>query len=757
MLSGEAKKLGFPNMDRRMMELGQKKKAGGTCEWLFETSEFASWMAQDLSAKRYPLLILEGKAGSGKSMVMHRLVEHAQIQDAERKDIQLSYFFDAKHGTLMQNSSQGLYRSLLAQLLEKSPPFPRTFDLVHQWSQSKDALDDPVILKDRLLSLLSFLDRKTVCIYIDALDECDGQSVGDIFDFLNDLNGNEGEDVPRAKLRVCLSTRRKADFGAAFSPTHVIKVDGKNQHDIISYLEENLPQMEDSGFRTELIRILFTRSSNMFQWVYLVVTRIRTGWHKGYKPEEIMKEVETLPPELWSLYKSLLEKLDMPRRKEAVALLQLVQVAVRPLKIDEVRSALEYALDADDESDRSNDTSSSLSESRLLALCPGLIETQVRRFIKPTDLSVLVWPEPEPEYVEETFIHFTHSSVRDFLKDTEWEEINASDKMNANLRKQLDMAKLCMEVVDIRDEAASFLGYATQFWTLHAREGDNAIDETFEPPDFVTKCSLMESGSIVDQFVNSVRKNSKVNKSVNPQDIPNIRFLGRGENIFVLLAYEGCVRLLRRHVQECSHRDQCCENPAVVKQALCLAAQRGFTGIIKVIQDLLAQQSVHIDINKIDHAMSKTPLYTACLFGQADVVPLLLAMGCEIIDKTNEQPCHPLHIAVDFGDSKIVKLLVEHARKHGRVENMLTCEDQHGHTVIHRAADSQRWSVIKQLLDHLNSRDEIGRVVGKKSKRGLSAYDLAIAEDSRGIFKRGKLEKRVKDSVIRTLKGGSHP
>jgi hypothetical protein len=554
---------------------------------------------------------------------------------------------------------------------------------------------------------------------------------------------------------VCVSARRQQPLDHILRPTNVVRVDRRNGDDIKLYLQENLDHIESPVFRAKLTRVLASRSSNMFQWVCLVVKRIKQVRGLGYSEEEIMRLVDALPEELNPLYESLLRDVDPHRRQEAYELLELVLVALRPLHIDEVRSALEYTGRVDGCPNTTIKLSPSEFESRLNTLCPGLVETRTRLVEAKTDPCVRKCecdPElPLNELREETIVQFIHPSVGEFLSKRVAGEVRANGSPETTANIHLKVAKVCMQVVHEEVTDSPFFEYAAQFWTAHARKADCAVDGSFEPPEFVTRCSLLRSGNIVRQFVACVRRSGRSNQAVSAEDTVAWRPLMGEECILVLLAYEGCSRLLQRHMEECLQTDECCENPGVVKQALCLAARQGRLEAVRVIRDFLARRPLDIQINEADPVTGETPLSLACMHNRIELVPVLLDMGCSLLGTADcRGPSQPLRFAVRDGNPALIKTILHHASKKRILEDVLASQDFDGCTVIHRAAEAGSSPVLKQLLGALR-RDELRRVVGKKSKRGETALDVASRRLEQGTSKRRKMERTILEVVLKAL------
>jgi Cdc6-like AAA superfamily ATPase len=82
-----------------------------------ETAEFQQWC--DRPPHSDPNIFwLKGKPGAGKSTIMKTVVKH--LEEREQEGIVLSFFFNAR-GQPLEQSVEGLYRTMLYQLFDRVP------------------------------------------------------------------------------------------------------------------------------------------------------------------------------------------------------------------------------------------------------------------------------------------------------------------------------------------------------------------------------------------------------------------------------------------------------------------------------------------------------------------------------------------------------------------------------------------------------------------------------------------------------------
>ncbi|GAB7323529.1 hypothetical protein MBLNU13_g07038t1 [Cladosporium sp. NU13] len=111
--------LRFDDMNLRLHTM--RAAYDGTCEWLFKSKEYMTWRDPSQSDIHKGFLWIRGKPGSGKSTLMKAAYDHGV--ETFKEDVVMSYFFSTG-GKRLHGSAEGMYRSLLCQLLEDHPHTP---------------------------------------------------------------------------------------------------------------------------------------------------------------------------------------------------------------------------------------------------------------------------------------------------------------------------------------------------------------------------------------------------------------------------------------------------------------------------------------------------------------------------------------------------------------------------------------------------------------------------------------------------------
>jgi hypothetical protein len=287
----------FEHMDSRFMDV--RPNLVGTCEWLLNTPEYKKWQDRSLRAVHHGLLWIKGNAGSGKSTLMKFVSDLAEARHVEA-EYNLIFFFNAR-GTSTETSSNGLFRSMLHQLLEK---IPHLLDLLDErrlkiaerrgWS--------PVLLRDVFRDAITHLEQDRVTCYIDAMDECSHEEVEDVVWFLEDLVDFA---VGQAKqFYICLSSRHYPNLEISHSVELVLQHQQGHADDIRRYIRKRLA-VSNEDLKTHLTKVLETKASGVFLWIVLVVELLNRDSRRGYA-HEILKRLDQIPAKLSDLFEELL-------------------------------------------------------------------------------------------------------------------------------------------------------------------------------------------------------------------------------------------------------------------------------------------------------------------------------------------------------------------------------------------------------------------------------------------------------------------
>ncbi|PNP50068.1 hypothetical protein FNYG_15983 [Fusarium nygamai] len=117
--------LEFDQIDSRKTTI--KTAYSKTCSWFLKHHDYLEWLDSGKQSQHHGLLWIRGKPGAGKSIIMKFIYTKMKRTDAPARALTISFFFNARGGSL-EKSVSGMYRSLLLQLLEGFPDLQLVLD-----------------------------------------------------------------------------------------------------------------------------------------------------------------------------------------------------------------------------------------------------------------------------------------------------------------------------------------------------------------------------------------------------------------------------------------------------------------------------------------------------------------------------------------------------------------------------------------------------------------------------------------------------
>ncbi|KAJ0415319.1 hypothetical protein BJY00DRAFT_266622 [Aspergillus carlsbadensis] len=283
---------------------------------------------------------ISGKAGSGKSTLMKILSNHTKTKEqltawADDKTLTFARFYFWKAGDSLQQSLQGLYRSLLFEVLRQYPELiPRVFP--SQWEQlqastgtslADKSLFRPGHIKEAVTRLVQHKEfpRHRFCFFIDGLDEYDGDAVDHTM-----LATSLRDWASENDVKICVSSRPHLEFHDVFlnSPDRRMHLHELTKHDIYLYsrhmIEKATGSDDISDDYQSLIDMVVRKSDGVFLWAWLVVRTLMSGILRRDPIGTLLDSLEATPKRLHDLYVQLLDSLQPHDQKRGAEMLVLV-------------------------------------------------------------------------------------------------------------------------------------------------------------------------------------------------------------------------------------------------------------------------------------------------------------------------------------------------------------------------------------------------------------------------------------------------
>jgi ankyrin repeat protein len=321
--------LEFDAMDSRLVTISPAHIE--TCQWVVDAPEYVRWCDDHYLPNHHGVLWIKGKPGSGKSTLMKYALGVAHSRNSG--DTILSFFFNAR-GQSLETSAEGMYRSLLHQLLSKLPQIYSSKIHVKQRFWTVELL--AAMFQTSVAKLRP--DKRIIC-YIDALDECTQDEVRDVVKNFEDL---VDDAVPRGKhVSICLSSRHYPHI--TMDKFEALMLDNIAGHlaDISKFVKRSIGRLSlQRSVRSQIETNLRERSSGIFLWVVLVTKILRENRDGGATNAELLDSLKAVPDKLEHLFASILEKPD----KATITSLQWVLYSQAPLSPTELYFAIKTSI-----------------------------------------------------------------------------------------------------------------------------------------------------------------------------------------------------------------------------------------------------------------------------------------------------------------------------------------------------------------------------------------------------------------------------
>ena len=317
-----------------------------TGNWLLESQNFHDWVQRTRLHEHRGFFWIQGNPGSGKSTLMKRIYSRVEGSPHGPLSVLAAFFFNAR-GSKLEKSPTGLFRTLLHKLCQQISALR---DLVVKTYLEKCRLMKPgwqwqlSELKELLANVVtcSVLGKRSLTLFVDALDECDLAATQSVIQFFENLTNSSIS--AGSNFNICLSSRYWPMF--KIRNCFVARVELENESDINRYIEEHLDllQVYEDGFEVlDLLRNkIRRRSKGTFLWVVLVIRDLLNASLAGATLGELHSIVQNVPQELGEIYQRQLQSTKYEDRGRMLRLLQSVFYAQESLSVRELRYALAF-------------------------------------------------------------------------------------------------------------------------------------------------------------------------------------------------------------------------------------------------------------------------------------------------------------------------------------------------------------------------------------------------------------------------------
>lgn len=315
--------LRYPHMGERYLRVAKAHEK--TFRWIFNDprpqdrpwSSFANWLRSGKG-----IYWICGKAGSGKSTLMRFLYDNALTRETLSHwsgifRLNLAGFFFWNSGTAEQKSQMGLLRSLLHEILSRQPELI-PFVLPDQW---RDEFVTPsayfqdfhwnVETMVPAFERLAEQENIRICLFIDGLDEYEGDPDGGFADMIDLL----GKISTSGNIKLCVSSRPWLVWEDAFESAPKLRLQDLTFEDIDKYVTDKLKmharmkQLAASKAKEadELVQELVQKACGVFIWVKLVVNSLLDGLTNRDRISDLRIRLRALPSGIEELYSHMFQ------------------------------------------------------------------------------------------------------------------------------------------------------------------------------------------------------------------------------------------------------------------------------------------------------------------------------------------------------------------------------------------------------------------------------------------------------------------
>lgn len=322
------------------VDVAQKLRHEGTCEWVLSMPELNRWLGT-AAPSEHSFLWVYAIPGAGKTVLTAFLIE-SRTTIFPAAPLLIYFFFKSTDPD--KNTPTAAARSLVYQLYRHL--LSSNADVVSVLTEAINKSGQTNSKSFRSLwNLLAKLVTHVpqLVIILDAVDEC-----------------NDASDLLRCLLQVshelpvkvmCTSRREKnqlQELETAPSFEMSLKEVSEDIRVFIEYKVSKSPKLSHPLVKSSVIQALQNHNRGMFLWVALMIKELKSklSFH------EITKSLESIPDGLSEVYERILIRLQSSLRSSArdfcCRLLKWIVCATRPLKLQEIREALQIDYAASD-------------------------------------------------------------------------------------------------------------------------------------------------------------------------------------------------------------------------------------------------------------------------------------------------------------------------------------------------------------------------------------------------------------------------
>ena len=327
-----------------------------TFGWIAKHDGYQKWLKQ-----RKGFFWIKGKPGCGKSTLVKYLwqlhdkpeasvtsMNRPKRDRSDKNRISAAFFFNGR-GTILEQTSVGLYRSLLYQILGQSSTLYYRFSKVLQEKYAELVKDgdgpardcdswDLQELEQLFTSIFKSKDIKlSITLFLDALDECQEDEWDNVLTLLiKCIEYSESTDV---EFSICFSSRHNPEIEVGECQSLILQ--DENHGDIAEFVQAQLTSKAISGRKTQHFQNfadqVIEKADGVFLWVSLVVPKLRKAINRGDTLARLRDMLDDIPIPLEELFEHILQKLDNETLPDTVHILRWALFSDTHLSLEQFR------------------------------------------------------------------------------------------------------------------------------------------------------------------------------------------------------------------------------------------------------------------------------------------------------------------------------------------------------------------------------------------------------------------------------------
>lgn len=646
-----------PSDDMQMIANKKDRLLDLTDSWIQDNPEYLIWRREDRSS----VLWLHGDPGKGKTMLAIALIEgfartFPVVENPS--NIALLFFFCDSQDDRRKNASL-ILRGLVYQVIGQSPALALYLHNEYE-KQGEQLFSSPNCLQTlwRLFhAMIEHSDFQQVFIVVDALDECDTESLSMLLALLqpyvtiDDGDATQGfAESSDSRVKWLLTSRNELRIKQPLIGSLEISLEENATHverAVLHFIDVKVKQLArmknyDEKLKAAVEASLREKAEGTFLWVALACRELSKPSVMSVNTGEVLSQ---LPTGITPLYTRIMDLvLTSSDEKSAVyitAILQSMIVALRPLTLPELAVAANLPT-------QYHENMQILSE--YMEQCGSMVTVRQRQ------------------------AHFVHLSAKTYLRQAQFIHLTARTHLLDNERGRITSSDLQVENGDV---ALHCFMHITTKWRFPTRARD-----------------VSPSPSRAPRKSSGTRRHES--ETVNFLEYPMLFWIDHAKAASDVIADRFSVDLdffnrdsTQRQVWfraywTKTHAD--CEAVPDKFTAVHLAAYAGLPWLLVKLLD-----SGHgLDIQAQD-SFGNEPLIWAARNGHTQAVSLLLERGA-ITNTKNKDGVTALYWAANNGHATIVSRLSE-------MGATVTVKDTIGWSPLHRAAFNGHTETVRTLLD----------------------------------------------------------